>query len=52
MVNREGPNRQEFQVQPGKEKRTMNVENIDSCSQKNSAERKEYVRTHRLFNRI
>ena len=30
----------------------MSVENIDSCSQKNSAERKEYVRAHRSFNRI
>lgn len=30
----------------------MSVENIDSCSQKNSAERKGYVRAHRSFNRI
>ena len=30
----------------------MSVENIDSCSQTNSAERKGYVRAHRSFNRI
>ena len=30
----------------------MSVENIDSCLQKNSAERKRYVRAHRSFNRI
>ena len=30
----------------------MSVENIDSYSQTNSAERKGYVRAHRSFNRI
>lgn len=30
----------------------MSVENIESCSQTNSAERKGYVRAHRSFNRI
>lgn len=30
----------------------MNAENRDSCSQRNSAERKRYVRAHRSFNRI
>ena len=34
------------------EGRTLSVENIDSCLQKNSAERKGYVRAHRSFNRI
>lgn len=30
----------------------MDAENIDSCSQRDSAERKGYVRAHRSFNRI
>lgn len=30
----------------------MNAENKDSCSQRDSAERKGYVRAHRSFNRI
>ena len=30
----------------------MDVENNDSCSQRDSAERKGYVRAHRSFNRI
>ena len=30
----------------------MGVENNDSCSQRDSAERKRYVRAHRSFNRI
>lgn len=30
----------------------MSVENKDSCPQKDSAERKGYVRAHRSFNRI
>ena len=30
----------------------MNAENLDSCSQRDSAERKGYVRAHRSFNRI
>ena len=30
----------------------MGTENIESCSQRNSAERKGYVRAHRSFNRI
>ena len=30
----------------------MNAENTDSCSQRDSAERKGYVRAHRSFNRI
>ena len=30
----------------------MGVENNDSCSQRDSAERKGYVRAHRSFNRI
>ena len=30
----------------------MNVENKESCSQKDSAEHEEYVRAHRSFNRI
>ena len=30
----------------------MGTENIESCSQRDSAERKGYVRAHRSFNRI
>ena len=30
----------------------MDAENKESCSQKNSAEHKGYVRAHRSFNRI
>ena len=30
----------------------MIAENLDSCSQRDSAERKGYVRAHRSFNRI
>ena len=30
----------------------MGTENKESCSQRNSAERKRYVRAHRSFNRI
>ena len=30
----------------------MGTENIESCSQRDSAERKGYVRAHRPFNRI
>ena len=32
--------------------RQMDTENKESCSQRDSAERKEYVRAHRSFNRI
>ena len=30
----------------------MGTENRESCSQRDSAERKRYVRAHRSFNRI